>query len=146
MGVTLGAGERARVRRDRADRCAAFIEAATTAREGLVELNLLHRLLKLAPDDPRADPEKALASTDAYYQARASMRHVFGLLVMSGPDELVDLAKRVRTADMDLHSHRWELGEDNTFSRGLPPQMLIAVRAFDDAVEAFARAARTHAR
>lgn len=143
--LKLGAGERARVRRDRAERCAAYIEAATTAREQLVTVNVFHRLSQLAPDDPRADTEKALASQDAFYQARAAMRQVFGLLVMSGPEELVDLARQVRKAEMKLHDSRLELDPDGTFTDVLPPQMLAAVREFDDTVLTFARAARKHA-
>jgi hypothetical protein len=48
----LGAAERAQIRRDRTDRCAGLIEAATTARQHLVDLNVLYRRLALAPDTP----------------------------------------------------------------------------------------------
>lgn len=72
------------------------------------------------------------------------MRHVFGLLVLSGPEELVDLAKRVRKADMELHAHRWELDPGGSLGSGLPPKVLTAVRQFDDALEEFAREARKH--
>ncbi|TYK47193.1 hypothetical protein [Actinomadura decatromicini] len=144
--LKLGAGERARTRRDRTERCAAYVEAATTARERLVEFNVLHRLRERSPDDARADPDKYLASTDAFYQARASMRQIFGLLVMSGPEELVEQAKRVRMAEMQLHAHRRAVNSDDASSGGLPAEVLAAVRAFDEAIEEFARAARKHAK
>lgn len=107
---------------------------------------MLHRLIHRSPDDARANPDKFLASTDALYQARSSMRQIFGLLVMSGPEELVELAKQVRKAEMQLHAHRRELNPDDASSGGLPPEVLATVRAFDEAIEEFARTARKHAK
>ena len=56
VGVTLGAlleplklnaARRAKLRQDRADRCAGMIEAATRARKHIIDINVIHRRRKL---------------------------------------------------------------------------------------------------
>jgi hypothetical protein len=144
-GVTLGAlveplklnaARRAKLRQDRADRCGRFIEAAARARQHLVSLNVGHR----------QGESGAVASYEAdYYTARAELRSLLGLLVMSGPDELVDAAKDVRRKDMDLHHVRHEPDEGAEFDRlQLPPVVRKAVTALDRAIEEFALVARKH--
>jgi hypothetical protein len=133
------------IRRDRADRCAGLIEAATTARQHLVDLNVLYRRLALAPDTPEADPKRAVQYEDAYYVVRTSLRRFLGLLVMSGPDELVDLARKVRDADRTLHDRRFDLDEDGVFNwLALPPTVSDATKELDESIEQFAQAARHH--
>ncbi|MCR6489868.1 hypothetical protein M8542_44360 [Amycolatopsis sp. OK19-0408] len=44
------------------------------------------------------------------------MRSPLGLLVMSGPDALVDAANEVRGKDMQLHHVRHELDEGGEFA------------------------------
>ncbi len=73
------------------------------------------------------------------------MRAFFGLLVMSGPDELVEQANLLRRKEMELHHTRFELDVDETFTRMfLPPAVRAASSAFDKAIEDFAREARKH--
>ncbi len=148
VGVTLGAlveplklnaARRAKLRQDRAERCGKFIEAAARARQHLVSLNVGHRRRE------SGEPVEVASYEDEYYQVRAEMRSLLGLLVMSGPDELVDAAKEVRSKDMNLHHVRYELDEGAGFDRTLlPPVVRDAVVALDRAIEEFALVARKH--
>jgi hypothetical protein len=147
-GVTLGAlveplklnaARRAKLRQDRADRCGKFIEAAARARQHLVSLNVTHR------QQVSGGTVETAGYEDEYYTVRAEMRSLLGLLVMSGPDELVDAAQNVRKKDMDLHHVRHELDEGGEFDRlQLPPVVRQAVVAVDRAIEEFALVARKH--
>jgi hypothetical protein len=153
VGVTLGAlveplklnaARRAKQRQERADRCGAFIEAAARARQHLISYNVIHRQRELG-ESAEADVEREAAYEDSYYTTRAEMRSLFGLLVMSGPDELVEEAKNVRQKDMDLHHVRHELEEGGEFDRRfLPAAVRTAVTALDRAIEEFALVARKH--
>lgn len=146
VGVTLGAlveplklnaARRAKVRQDRADRCGRFIEAAARARQHLVSINVSYR-------EDRTS-ERVLAYEDEYYTARAEVRSLLGLLVMSGPDELVEAAKEVRRKDMDLHHVRHAPDDDGKFTKVvLPRPVRDAVVALDRAIEGFALVARKH--
>ncbi|MEQ0560315.1 hypothetical protein ABJI51_14600 [Amycolatopsis sp. NEAU-NG30] len=72
-------------------------------------------------------------------------RAFYGLLVMSGPDELVDQAKELRAKEMELHHTRFELDTGRKFERRfLPPPVREASAAFDRAIEDFAVVARKH--
>jgi hypothetical protein len=152
-GVTLGAlveplklnaARRAKLRQDRADRCAGLIEAAVRARQHNVDLNVLHRRTTL-DKDAAPDPERLTGYEDAYYTVRAQMRSFYGLLVMSGPEELVAQARTLRKREMDLHHVRFELDVDGKFNRlFLPPAMREATVALDRAIEEFALVARKH--
>ena len=152
-GVTLGAlveplklnaARRAKLRQDRADRCAGLIEAAVRARQHIIDINVIHRRCKI--DGPsEGDEQRQNDYEDAYYIARAQMRSFFGLLVMSGPDELIDQVRVLRKADMDLHHVRFELDSDGTFERKvLPPIVRRATTALDQAIEQFAVVARKY--
>ncbi|WP_439383588.1 hypothetical protein [Amycolatopsis lexingtonensis] len=147
IGVTLGAlvepvklnaARRAKLRQDRAERCGKFIETAARARQHLVSINVGHRQYESG-----ASGDVASAEVD-YYTARAELRALLGLLVMSGPDELVDAAKEVRKKDMDLHHVRHEEDEGGELDRSLPPVVRKAVTALDRAIEEFALVARKH--
>lgn len=152
VGVTLGAlleplklnaARRAKLRQDRADRCAGFIEAAARARQHNVSLNVAHRKRENARSGEVAAGHEAEIE-ESYYTARAQMRSFFGLLVMSGPDELVRGARKVRERDMDLHHVRHELDEGDFNVIYLPPVVHEAVTALDEAIEEFALVARKH--
>ncbi|MFJ9780830.1 hypothetical protein ACIRSS_14675 [Amycolatopsis sp. NPDC101161] len=153
VGVTLGAlleplklnaARRAKLRQDRADRCAGLIEAATRARKHIVDINVIHRRRKLG-EELETDAQREIEFEDAYYTARTEMRSFYGLLVMSGPDELVEQADELRRKEMELHRTRWELDTDGKFDRRfLPPPVREASSAFDRAIEEFALVARTH--
>ncbi|SEF27138.1 hypothetical protein SAMN05421837_103652 [Amycolatopsis pretoriensis] len=146
IGVTLGAllepwklnaARRAKLRQDRADRCGKYIEAAARARQHLVSINVSHR--------QGADAERVTGYEDEYYTVRAEMRSLLGLLVMSGPDELVEAAREVRRKDMDLHHVRHEPDDGGEFTRVvLPTAVRDAVVELDRAIEAFALVARKH--
>jgi hypothetical protein len=148
VGVTLGAfveplklnaARRAKLRQDRADRCGRFIEVAARARQHLVSLNVTHRQRE------HGEPVDIAGYEDGYYTARAEMRSLLGLLVMSGPDELVGAAENVRQKDMDLHHVRYEREEGTEFDRlSLPPGVRTAVTELDRAIEDFALIARKH--
>jgi hypothetical protein len=153
VGVTLGAlleplklnaARRAKLRQDRADRCAGMIEAATRARKHIVDINVIHRRRNLDLDS-EAEAEREAAFEDAYYTARTEMRAFYGLLVMSGPDELVEQANLLRAKEMELHHTRWELDDSGEFDRRfLPTPVREASAAFDRAIEEFALVARKH--
>jgi hypothetical protein len=148
VGVTLGAllepwklnaARRAKLRQDRADRCGKFIEAAARARQHLVSLNVTHRQRE------HGEPVDVAGYEDGYYTARAEMRSLLGLLVMSGPDELVGAAENVRQKDMDLHHVRYEEDEGAKFDRlSLPSAVRNAVTELDRAIGEFALVARKH--
>ncbi|KDN18470.1 hypothetical protein [Amycolatopsis rifamycinica] len=151
-GVTLGAlleplklnaARRAKLRQDRADRCAGLIEAATRARKHIVDTNVIHRRRKLAKA-LETDPQREIEFEDAYYTARTDMRAFYGLLVMSGPDELVEQANVLRRKEMELHHTRWELDDGKFDRRFLPTPVREAGAAFDRAIEEFALVARKH--
>jgi len=153
VGVTLGAlveplklnaARRAKLRQERADRCAGLIEAAVRARQHVVDINVTHRRRKLEKDT-EAETEREVAYEDAYYTARAQMRSFYGLLVMSGPEELVEQARVLRKKEMELHHTRLELDDDGKFDRRyLPAKVIKATGAFDRAIEEFALVARKH--
>ncbi|MGW3967009.1 hypothetical protein ACWED2_44835 [Amycolatopsis sp. NPDC005003] len=153
-GVTLGAlvepmklnaARRAKLRQDRADRCAGFIEAAVRVRQHIVDLNVTHRRRELSGNATESDAEREVAYEEAYYGARAQMRSFYGLIVMSGPDELVEQAKVLRKKEMKLHEVRRELDADRRFDpRYLPAAVIAATGGFDRAIEEFALVARKH--
>jgi len=152
VGVTLGAlveplklnaARRAKLRQDRADRCAGLIEAAVRARQHIVDINVTHR--RRHEKDTEAEAEREAAYEDAYYTARAQMRSFYGLLVMSGPEELVEQARALRKKEMELHHTRLTLDDDGKFDRRyLPAVVISATGAFDRAIEEFALVARKH--
>ena len=152
-GVTLGAlveplklnaARRAKIRQDRADRCAGLIEAATRARKHIIDINVIHRRRKLGTE-LETDAQREIEFEDAYYMARTDMRAFYGLLVMSGPDVLVEQANLLRRKEMELHHTRWELDDDEKFDRRfLPTPVREASAAFDRAIEEFALVARKH--
>jgi hypothetical protein len=156
-GVTLGAlveplklnaARRAKLRQDRADRCAGLIEAATRARKHIVDINVIHRRRSLEKLDEKQDESNAqreIEFEDGYYTARTDMRAFYGLLVMSGPDELVEQAKVLRKKEMELHHTRFALDDGGAFVRmDLPTPVREASAAFDRAIEEFALVARKH--
>jgi hypothetical protein len=153
VGVTLGAlveplklnaARRAKQRQERADRCAGLIEAAVRARQYIIDLNVTYRRRKLTKET-EADLAHEAGCEDAYYTARAKMRSFFGLLVMSGPEVLVEQARDLRRKEMDLHHVRFELDPGGKFDRiHLPPVVREATVAFDRAIEDFALVARKH--
>jgi hypothetical protein len=156
-GVTLGAlleplklnaARRAKLRQDRADRCAGLIEAATRARKHIVDITVIHRrrsLEKLDEKTAETNAQREVEFEDAYYTARTDMRAFYGLLVMSGPDELVEQANLLRRKEMELHHTRWELDDSRKFDRKfLPTPVREASAAFDRAIEDFALVARKH--
>jgi hypothetical protein len=141
--VKLNAARRAKVRQDRADRCAGLIEAATRARKHIIDLNVLHRRRE-AGKGLETDAQREIEFEDGYYTARTDMRAFYGLLVMSGPDELVEQAGVLRKKEMELHHTRFER-EAGEFDRMfLPPPVREASADFDRAIEDFALVARKH--
>ncbi len=143
--VKLNAARRAKLRQDRADRCAGMIEAATRARKHIIDLNVIHRRRTLDSEKLETDVQREIEFEDGYYTARTDMRAFFGLLVMSGPDELVEQAKILRKKEMELHHTRFELDADGKFTRMyLPVPVREASAAFDRAIEDFAVVARKH--
>lgn len=153
-GVTLGAlveplklnaARRAKLRQVRADRCAGLIEAAVRARQHIIDLNVTHRRRELGNEDREALQKREDEYEDLYYTARAQLRVYFGLLVLSGPDELVAQVRVLRDMEMQLHATRFELDVDGEFNRAfLPPPVREAAWALDRAIEQFAVAARRH--
>ncbi|MFF1609875.1 hypothetical protein ACFVYA_19035 [Amycolatopsis sp. NPDC058278] len=153
VGVTLGAlvepvklnaARRAKLRQDRADRCAGLIEAATRARKHIIDINVIHRRREL-DKELETDAQREIEFEDGYYTARTDMRAFYGLLVMSGPDELVEQANLLRRKEMELHHTRWELDDSRKFDRKfLPTPVREASAAFDRAIEDFALVARKH--
>ncbi|VVJ15567.1 Uncharacterised protein [Amycolatopsis camponoti] len=153
IGVTLGAlleplklnaARRAKLRQDRADRCAGLIEAATRARKHIIDINVVHRRRTLGKER-ETDAQREVEFEDGYYTARTEIRAFYGLLVMSGPDELVEQANLLRKKEMELHRTRWELDADEKFDREfLPAPVRQASAAFDRAIEEFALVARKH--
>jgi hypothetical protein len=142
--VKLNAARRAKLRQDRADRCAAMIEAATRARKHIIDLNVIHRRRTLG-DEEETDAQRAVEFEDGYYTARTEMRTVYGLLIMTGPDELVEQAKLLRKAEEDLHRTRFELDVGGEFRRmQLPAPVREATLACGQAIEDFARVARKY--
>lgn len=154
VGVTLGAlleplklnaARRAKLRQDRADRCAGLIEAATRARQHVIDLNVLYRRMTLTADSPESDQQRQIEYESAYYVARAEVRGFLGLLIMSGPDELIERARQVRELDTQLHDVRFELDPTGEFNRVyLPPVVREAAKRLDRAIEEFALVARKH--
>jgi hypothetical protein len=152
VGVTLGAlvepvklnaARRAKLRQDRADRCAGLIEAATRARKYIIDLNVLHRRREQGPE-AETDAEREIEFENGYYTARTDMRAFFGLLVMSGPDELVAQANVLRQKEMELHHNRFELDAGDFKRMVLPAPLRASSSAFDRAIEEFALVARKH--
>ncbi len=137
--LRLGAARRARVRDDRAARCAKLIEAAMTCRARLLALNLAHRR---AASGVEVDAAREEELVEAYRLARNELRQTVALLRLSGPDELVEAAMAVRQAERALRGVRF-VGDDGAFDRDKPPQGVLDVaRALEDVVHEFAATAR----
>jgi hypothetical protein len=153
-GVTLGAlveplklnaARKAKLRQDRADRCAGLIEAVVRARQHIIDINVIHRRRTLKVDDSEDVAKREVEYEDLYYTVRAQMRAFFGLIVMSGPDELVAQVRVLRDKEMRLHHTRFELDADGKFNRPiLPPPVRAASVDLDRAIEEFAVVARRY--
>jgi hypothetical protein len=153
-GVTLGAlveplklnaARRAKLRQDRADRCAGLIEASVRARQHIIDLNIVHRRRKLTDEDVEVITKREAEYEDLYYGARSQMRSFFGLIVMSGPDELVAQVAVLRDKEMRLHHTRFDLDPDGVFHRPtLPARVREATVELDRAIEEFAIVARRY--
>ncbi len=137
--LKLGAARRARVRDDRAARCARLVEAAMTCRARLLALNLAHRR---AASGVEVDAAREEELVEAYRLARNELRQTVALLRLSGPDELVEAAMAVRQAERALRGVRF-VGDDGAFDRDKPPKAVLDVaRALEDVVHEFAATAR----
>lgn len=154
VGVTLGVilepvksffAERTRGRQERADRCANLIQAATRSRALLLALNGAQRrkAAGLAPDDIDADD-----IVRQYRAARADLRHLVPLLVLSGPDELAEAGDMVLEADRDLRAQRFSVDPDPTrYEEDLFPQPVQqAARKLQEEITRFAKLARKFVR
>ncbi|MEV3858128.1 hypothetical protein AB0J38_27835 [Streptomyces sp. NPDC050095] len=141
----LIAAHHARTRQDRIDRCASLIAAAVAARQYVVDLNVLYRRRQLTEVSQESDFQREIEYEDKHYVARAQLRTSLSLLIMSGPEELITLAKEVNRSDKLLHDARFTLDVDGTFDRMvLPVEIVDGCRRIVVAIEAFAEAARKY--
>ncbi|MGM1061352.1 hypothetical protein [Saccharothrix sp. Mg75] len=138
--LKLGAARRARVRDDRAARCAKLIEASMTCRARLLALNQAHRR---AASGVEVDATREEELVEAYRLARNELRQAVALLRLSGPDELVDAAMGVREAERALRGARFVGDDGERFDKDRPPKAVLDVaHTLEDVVHEFAATAR----
>ncbi|WNV83715.1 hypothetical protein [Umezawaea sp. Da 62-37] len=138
--LKLGAARRARIRDDRAMRCAKLIEAAMTCRARLLALNLAHRRAAAGFEVDTAREDELV---EVYRQTRSELRQTVALLRLSGPDELVEVAMTVREAERALRGVRFVGDDGGDFDKDKPPLVVLAAaHALEDTVHEFAATAR----
>jgi hypothetical protein len=83
-----------------------------------------------------------------YRAARAELRYLVPLLVLSGPDELAEAANAVIAADRDLRAQRFAVDPDpSKFDEDVYPAAIQkAEKRLQDEVMVFARRARKFVR
>lgn len=138
--LKLGAARRARVREERAARCATLIETGMNCRARLLALNLEHRK---AASGGEADPTREDELLELYRQARREFRQTVILLRLSGPDKLVDAAMDVWHAERALRAARFTTDDGNAFDKNRPPKAVLEVsRGLENVLQDFAKTAR----
>lgn len=138
--LKLGAARRARVREERAARCARLIEAGMSCRARLLAVNLAHRRAASGAVVETAQEDEFV---DLYRQARNDLRQVVALLRLSGPDELVEVAMSVRQAERALRGTRFVGDDGDQFDKDVPPKaVLAAAHNLENVVHEFAKTAR----
>jgi hypothetical protein len=139
--VKLAAARRVRARQDHAERCVRFVEAATSSRSGVIQLNVAHRRAKLGEEDVSA--EEMLGLETAYYTARNELRQVAGLIDLFGPDDLARHAFIVREADRQFRRKQWIAEESGKQDRSdLPPTVREAASEMEAQIRKFTAMAR----
>ncbi|GAA0256638.1 hypothetical protein GCM10010492_66950 [Saccharothrix mutabilis subsp. mutabilis] len=138
--LKLGAARRARVREERAARCATLIEAAMKCRARLWALNLEHRRVASGTE---ADPARENELFELYRVARKELRQTVMLLRLSGPDKLVEAAMAVWEAERALRAARFTGDDGAVFDRNQPPKAIHeASRGLENVRHEFAMTAR----
>lgn len=139
--IKLAAARRVRTRQDHAERCARFVEAATSSRSGVIRLNVLYRRMKLEGEAVSA--EEILAIETAYYNVRNELRQVAGLIALFGPDDLAQQAFVVREADRHFRRMQWTVEESGKLDRSdLPPPVREAASEMEAQILKFTVMAR----
>ena len=109
-GVTLGVflepvkarvAARARLREERAVRCAELVEAATTARDALL---WLFRTVRTVAPPVAADAALVVEAEQRYWKARSDIKKALLLLRLVGPEQLITVAEAVAEADRALRT------------------------------------------
>ncbi|MFD5828311.1 hypothetical protein [Lentzea sp. NPDC060358] len=138
--LKLGAARRARVREERAARCATLIETAMNCRAGVLALNLEHRRVAAGGETDMAREDELLR---LYRLARKEFRQTVILLRLSGPDKLVESAMKVWEAERALRFARFA-GDDGDFlDKDRPPKAVLEVsRGLENVLHEFATVAR----
>ncbi|MET8996580.1 hypothetical protein [Amycolatopsis sp. NPDC004169] len=90
---------RARLREERALRCAQLVEAATTARDAVL---WLFRTVRTVAPAVTAGAELVAEAEQRYWNARSELKKALLLLRLVGPDELIAGAVAVAEADRAL--------------------------------------------
>ena len=140
--LKLRAARRARVRQDRAERCAKLIEAAMSCRARLLSLNLAHRQVAAGELLEGNSEEDRL---DLYRTVRNELRQTVALIKLGGPDDLADAAMAVRQAERQFRAVRFAQDDDGHFNRDVPPKAVLdGARGLEQAVHEFALVARNH--
>ncbi|MFD9703847.1 hypothetical protein [Lentzea sp. NPDC059081] len=139
--LKLSAARRARARQEHGERCARFVEAATSSRSGVIRLNVAHRRVKVGGEEVSAD--EILALETAYYTARNELRQVAGLIDLYGPDELAHQAFAVREADRQFRRKQWIVEDSGVLDRSdLPPGVRDYATAMENEIRKFTALAR----
>ncbi|MEN3267219.1 hypothetical protein [Pseudonocardia sp.] len=135
---------RAHVRQERADRCAALLEAVTLSSTWLITLNRQLRD-ESAGRKTSLEPAAYERVTAEFVAARQNMRKLVWLLRLSGPDDLAEAAEQVRSAESGLRELRQEPDDDDSGGRdGMPRAIRVARAQLDTALGSFTDVARRH--
>lgn len=142
--IKLLIASRARTRQTRAERCAALIQSAATAKHVLLQLNGVDRAKRARDFTPASD--QVYAWSEEINKAKHELRSTAALLRLYGPDELANQAAEVVKADEEMFKHGKE-GDEGEYNLNLvPPKLLAAAQSLDSEVQKFADAARRHTR
>ncbi|MEV1121972.1 hypothetical protein AB0I91_43540 [Actinosynnema sp. NPDC049800] len=133
----LRAARRARVRQDRAERCARLVETTMTSRTRLLALNRAHR---------RGITGKDLDEwMEKCREARNELRQAVAVMHLSGPQKLINAAKALREAERKLREMRFVQEDDGKFNPDRAPESVMKMAdALEAAVYEFAQIARRY--
>jgi hypothetical protein len=139
--VKAAVAHRAQLHRDRMDRCAALIIAATNTRALLLAINRLNR--RRATGETITETEQA-ETVGLYRSARAELRQAVALFHLWGPQSLIEAADSVLAADRALRATRYDVGAADApvGEEARPEAVAVAASALEAEIRRFGDVAR----
>jgi hypothetical protein len=139
--LKLAAARRAHIHQERLERCAELVDLANRLRGMAVGINRSFRGEHPSARSPKAETWDQISQP--YYEARARLRAVAGVLIIYGPADLADKAEAVRAADGAVAHVRFAAGQPPTDGRpiSIPVELKQALDWLDQKTLEFATSA-----